>query len=69
MRRMFSNYPDVVSVEELTTMLNIGKKTAYSLLRSGDMKSIKIGRQYRIPKRFIIEYLNCDWDVPLTGML
>lgn len=57
---MFTNYPDVVSINELMTMLNIGKKTAYSLLQSEEIKSIKVGRQYRIPKRFIIEYLQCS---------
>ncbi len=57
---MFTNYPDVVSINELMTMLNVGKNTAYSLLQSGTLKSIKVGKQYRIPKRFIIEYLNCD---------
>ena len=60
MKRMFTNYPDVVSINELMTMLNVGKNTAYSLLQSGTLKSIKVGKQYRIPKRFIIEYLNCD---------
>ena len=57
---MFTNYPDVVSINELMTMLNVGKNTAYNLLQSGTLKSIKVGKQYRIPKRFIIEYLNCD---------
>ena len=60
MKRMFSNYPDVVSIKDLMTMLNIGKNTAYGLLQSGALKSIKVGKQYRIPKRFIIEYLNCN---------
>ena len=60
MKRMFTNYPDVVSINELMTMLNVGKNTAYSLLQNGTLKSIKIGKQYRIPKRFIMEYLNCD---------
>ena len=60
MKRMFTNYPDVVSINELMTMLNIGKKTTYFLLQSGGIKSIKVGRQYRIPKRFIIEYLQCS---------
>lgn len=60
MKRMFSNYPDVVSINELMQMLSIGKNTAYNLLQSGAVKSIKVGKQYRIPKRFIIEYLNCD---------
>ena len=59
MKRMFSQYPDVVSINELMDMLKIGKNTAYFLLREGKIKNIKIGKQYRIPKRYIIEYLNC----------
>ena len=59
MRKIFSNYPDVVSINELMKMLNIGRNTAYSLLQSGEVKSIKIGKQYRIPKKFVLEYLQC----------
>ena len=61
MQKMFSKYPDVVSIKELTVMLNISKNTAYELLRSGKLKSIKIGKQYRIPKQFVIEYLSWGW--------
>ena len=59
MKKIFSNYPDVVSITDLMKMLNIGRNTAYSLLQNGEVKSIKVGKQYRIPKRFIIEYLEC----------
>ena len=61
MQKMFSKYPDVISIKELTIMLNIGKNTAYELLESGELKSIKIGKQYRIPKHFVIEYLSGGW--------
>ena len=44
MQKMFSKYPDVVSIKELTIMLNISKNTAYELLKSGKLKSIKIGK-------------------------
>lgn len=33
-------------------------KTAYRLLRSGSIKSLLVGRRYRIPKIYILEYLN-----------
>ena len=59
MKKMFSKYPDVVSVSELMDMLHIGKDAAYKLLQSGEIKSIKIGKKYRIPKSFVIEYLQC----------
>lgn len=36
---------------------NIGSTLAYKLLRENLIKSIKIGRAYKIPKNNIIEYL------------
>ena len=42
---MFSNYPDVVSVDELTTMLHIGKNKAYELINSNTIQSIRIGKK------------------------
>jgi len=53
---MFRNYPDVVSVSQLQQMLCIGKNTAYMLLKTKTIKSIRIGRVHRIPKANIIKY-------------
>lgn len=58
---MFSDYPDVVSVEQLAAMLSISTKTAYKLVREQKIKSISIGRTYRIPKVFIFEYLQIPY--------
>lgn len=56
--RMFPDYPDVVSPEQLQKMLGgIGKTTAYKLLRGGKIKSVRLGRKYLIPKICVIEYL------------
>ena len=38
-------------------ILNIGRNTAYELVRSGKIRSIRIGRQLRIPKDAIRDYL------------
>ena len=57
---MFNNYPDVLTVKQLCEMLNIGKNTAYELLRSGTIKSIAIGRQIRVPKNNVIAFVNKD---------
>lgn len=54
---MLNKYNDVLTVEELCEVLRIGKNTAYKLLKSGKIKSIKIGSTYKIPKRSIIRYL------------
>lgn len=54
---LFQEYPDVVNAEQLQKMLNIKRTKAYELLRSGAIKSIKIGRDYKISKLNIIKYL------------
>ncbi len=55
---IFQEYPDVVSVEQLCKMLCIGRNTAYRLLKSGAIQAVRIGRQYRIPKKWVIRYVN-----------
>ena len=54
---MLNKYNDILTVEELCEVLRIGKNTAYKLLKSGEIKSIKIGSTYKIPKRAVIHYL------------
>ena len=55
---MFTNYPDVVNIEQLCEMLGgPSTKSVYRLLKSGEIKSFWIGKRYRIPKVFVIEYL------------
>lgn len=54
---VFENYDDVVNVEDLMGMLNIGRNKAYELLQSGKVKSFKSGKSYRIPKVCIQQYV------------
>ncbi len=54
----FTEYPDVVSVEQLQSMLNIGRNTAYKMLGEGTIKAAKVGRNYIIPKISVLDYLN-----------
>lgn len=48
----------VLKVEDLAKMLSIGRNTAYELVRSGKIRSIKIGRTYRILYSAVQDYLN-----------
>lgn len=48
----------VLKVEDLAHMLSIGRNTAYELVRSGKIRSVKIGRTYRIPLTAVEDYLN-----------
>ena len=55
---MFTSYPDIVGITQMRKMLGgIGVTLAYKLLKEKKIKSIKIGREYKIPKSYIIEYL------------
>ena len=55
---MFQDYPDIVNAAQMCEMLGgISIKTGYELLRSGKIKSFQIGRNYRIPKIYILEYI------------
>lgn len=55
---MFREYPDVVDVDDLCKMLGgISKKLAYRLLADQEIRSVRIGRSYKIPKVYVIEYL------------
>lgn len=56
--QMFEKYPDVVEVDDLRVMLGgISKKLAYRLLADQEIRSVRVGRSYKIPKICVIEYL------------
>ena len=57
MEGVFDSYPDVVSVEEIQQMLRIGKNAVYTLLKDGEIKSIKVGKRYIVPKKYVVEFL------------
>ena len=55
---MFTTYPDIVDITQMRKMLGgISVTLAYKLLKQRKIKSLKIGREYKIPKSCIIEYL------------
>lgn len=51
---MFKDYPDIVGVKELQQMLGIKRTKTYKLLKNEIIKSIKIGKDYKISKFNII---------------
>ena len=62
---LFQGYPDVMSVQQITEALGIGKNQAYALINSNAIKHVKIGRKNLIPKPYLIDFLqenkyNCN---------
>ena len=54
---MFKDFPDCVDVHQLGQMLGIKRTKIYELLQNGTIKSLKIGKDYKIPKYNVIAYL------------
>lgn len=57
---LFKDYPDLVSIPQLSQMLSISNKTAYRLLKENQIPHFKIGRSYRIPKLNILNYISVN---------
>ncbi|MBP5774818.1 MAG: helix-turn-helix domain-containing protein [Clostridiales bacterium] len=54
---MFTEYPDLLSINELRNMLGVSKHKAYDLINDGSINAIKIGNAFRIPKINVINYI------------
>lgn len=55
---VFKDYPDVVDVKTMCEMLGgIHKSLAYRLIRSNKVKHPTFGSTYRMPKLWIIKYI------------
>lgn len=54
---MFPDYPDIVNVTQIQTMLSVSRHVAYDLINDGDIKAIKIKNTFKIPKVNVIEFV------------
>ncbi len=54
---MFEAYGDVLTVDDVAQALRIGRNSAYRLVRTGKIKSRRVGKKYRVPKAYLIEYV------------
>jgi len=52
------SYPDVLTVYHVSEIIGVSTKLTYKLLNEGKLKSLKIGRAFKIPKHFLLQYLN-----------
>jgi len=54
---VFKDYPDILDVKQVSELLSVSTKTVYRLLKSGTIDSLKIGREFRVPKVNIMRYV------------
>lgn len=53
-----SDLPLALTVLEAGQVLRVGRNVAYDLVRSGQLRSVRVGRNIRIPRDALVEYLN-----------
>lgn len=54
---MFENQNEILNIDELCELLDIGKNTAYNLLKSGHIKALKIGVKWKVPVKSVEDYI------------
>ncbi|MCF0124757.1 MAG: DNA-binding protein [Clostridia bacterium] len=58
---MFTDYPDIVNLMQMRKMLGgISNTLAYRMLRDKTIKSKKVGREYKISKVNVINYMMAE---------
>lgn len=54
--KSFSELPLSLTVAEVSSVLRIGKAATYGLVRSGVLKSIRVGNSIRVPRHALEEF-------------
>lgn len=54
---MFESVDDILTIPEVADILKIGISHAYKLVRSGEIKAFKSGKDWKISKQALIEYI------------
>lgn len=55
---VFKEYPDLMNVKQLSSLLDVSTKTVYCLIKQKKLQTTKVGREYRVPKYELLRYLD-----------
>ncbi|MCD8154494.1 MAG: helix-turn-helix domain-containing protein [Clostridiales bacterium] len=59
---MLDEYLDVLTVKDVAEVLRLSRRSVMHLLHDGDLRYRKIGRIYRISKKALLDYLECEGE-------
>jgi len=54
---MFKEYPDIMTIPQVAEALKIGRKAAYALVNGNLLGHIRIGRNIKVPKEMLVEFV------------
>ncbi|WP_433543363.1 helix-turn-helix domain-containing protein [Neomoorella humiferrea] len=55
--KSFEDLPEILTVNELQSVLGVSRVTAYQLVHQNGFPSFRLGRALRIPKRALLDWL------------
>ncbi|MCI9263305.1 MAG: helix-turn-helix domain-containing protein [Oscillospiraceae bacterium] len=55
---MFEDYPDILTVAQVSKILGVCDATSYRLIHDGSLGSCRVGRKILIPKVCLIDFVN-----------
>jgi excisionase family DNA binding protein len=50
-------HPVLLTVKEAAALMRVGRDTTYAMVASGQIPSVRLGRQIRIPRSALIAHL------------
>lgn len=54
---IFKEFEDLITIDDLCSMLSIGTNAAYTLLKSNKINAFRIGRVWKIPRISVEKYV------------
>lgn len=54
---MFESYEDILTIRDVADILKVGTTQVYKIVRSGELKAFKEGKDWKISKPALVEYV------------
>lgn len=64
-KRNLRSYPDALTVADVAEILQVSTKTVYNKIKTGKLFSVRLGRENRISKSSLIDYMQTAEKKPL----
>ena len=55
---MIQDAYEILTPEDVMEELLVGKNAVYNILRSGELKGFRVGRNWKIPRKAVEEYID-----------
>ena len=64
-KRNLRSYPDALTVADVAEILQVSTKTVYNKIKAGKLFSVRLGRENRISKSSLMNYMQTAEKKPL----